>query len=76
MVFAKGFGTITGVALRHPEAAAARSLGSRRRVSACASSHMVKVFLPSMTNFLAMNFRCAYVPIAQIRTCLWPCVDR
>jgi hypothetical protein len=29
-----------------------------------------------VTNFLAMHFQCAYVPVAQIRTCLWPCVDR
>jgi hypothetical protein len=26
--------------------------------------------------FLAMHFQCAYVRLAQIRTCLWPCVDR
>jgi hypothetical protein len=26
--------------------------------------------------FLAMKWRHDYVPLAQIRTCLWPCVDR
>jgi hypothetical protein len=28
------------------------------------------------SNSLAMHVRCDYVPLAQFRTCLWPCVDR
>ena len=33
-------------------------------------------FLSTLSNFLANSFDCHYVPVAQIRTCLWPCVDR
>jgi hypothetical protein len=29
-----------------------------------------------LSNSLAMQVRCDYVPLAQFRTCLWPCVDR
>jgi len=33
-------------------------------------------FLFCASNFLAMAVGCHYVLLAQIRTCLWPCVDR
>jgi hypothetical protein len=36
----------------------------------------LKKFLPRASIFLAMPDRYDYLPLAQIRTCLWPCVDR
>jgi hypothetical protein len=58
---------------------AAASVGARRRHDGKARRALerrAEKFLHFALNFLAMPADCAYVPLAQIRTCLWPCVDR
>jgi len=36
----------------------------------------LEIFSLGVSNFLAIDFDRHYLPLAQIRTCLWPCVDR
>ena len=53
---------------RHPRR---RPTGLRRTQPSAAGN-----FLPPVSFFLAMPVHCDYVPLAQFRTCLWPCVGR
>jgi hypothetical protein len=56
--------------------AARRHLGGAPLANAGRASIAWQKIFGAASIFVAMKWRYDYVPLAQIRTCLWPCVDR